>query len=85
MYEVILSHSAQKQLDRLSRSTFAELDAAIQQLRNNPRPHGVKKLRDRIHRIRVGDYRIIYSIVDADKVILISKVARRTETTYTAI
>lgn len=85
MYEVILTSKAEKQLDRLSGNAFAGVDQTIRQLANNPRPHDVKKLRDRVHRVRVGDYRIIYSIFDNDKVVLVSKVARRGETTYKGI
>lgn len=85
MYEVILTSKAEKQLDQLRRNAFARVDQTIRQLASNPRPHGVKKLRDRVHRVRIGDYRIIYSIFDNDKVVLISKVARRGETTYRGI
>ena len=47
-----------------------------------PRPFGVKKLAGRVHRIRVGPYRIIYSIYDREKVVVIDKVERRKESTY---
>ncbi len=49
MYEVILTSKAGKQLDRLSGDAFVRVDQAIRQLGNNPRPYGVKKLRDRVH------------------------------------
>jgi len=35
-----------------------------------------------VHRIRVGSYRIIYSIYDREKVVVIDKVDRRRERTY---
>ena len=82
MYEVRLHPRAEKQLDHLPRNVFDRIDKAIQRLQDNPRPRGVEKLHDRVHRIRVGDYRVIYSIFDSDKVVLVSKVARRSERTY---
>jgi len=85
VYEVILTSKAEKQLGWLSGNAFARVDQTIRQLANNPRPYGVKKLRDRVHRVRIGNYRIIYSIFDDDRVVLVSKVARRSETTYRGI
>lgn len=82
MYDVRLHPRAEKQLDHLPRDAFDRLDEAIKSLENNPRPLGVKKLHGRVHRIRVGDYRIIYSIFDGEKMVLVSKVARRSERTY---
>ncbi|MFQ6101049.1 MAG: type II toxin-antitoxin system RelE/ParE family toxin [Anaerolineae bacterium] len=35
-----------------------------------------------MHRIRVGPYRIIYSIHDKEQVVVIDKVDRRRERTY---
>jgi mRNA interferase RelE/StbE len=82
VYEARLHPRAEKQLDHLPLNVFDRIDKAIQRLRDNPRPQGVKKLYGRVHRIRVGDYRVIYSIFDSDKVVLISKIAQRSERTY---
>jgi mRNA interferase RelE/StbE len=57
------------------------IDATIHALANNPRPPGVTKLQgaeDR-YRIRVGDYRVIYSIVDAALLVLVLEVLNRRE------
>jgi mRNA interferase RelE/StbE len=62
-----------------------DVEQAIDELSVQPRPRGVVKLRDNIYRVRVGDYRVIYSIEKKDKVILVSRVRRRTETTYRGI
>ena len=83
MYEVLLDKHAERQLDKLSLyDTFERIDKAISDLALNPRPHGVVKLFDKIHRIRVGDYRIIYSINDKDRVVLIAEIRHRDERTY---
>lgn len=83
MYELLLDKHAERQLDKLPLdNTFARIDKAIRALRLNPRPHGVVNLFGKIHRIRVGDYRIIYSINDKDKVVLVAQIRRRNERTY---
>lgn len=82
MYEIIQSRQAEKQLDRISEADFLRVDKAIQSLKVNPRPRGVKKLHEKLHRIRVGRFRIIYVIDDKDKVVLVSHIEPRTERTY---
>ena len=65
-YTVSLSKRAQKQLDKLSDSIAEPIFTAIQNLADNPRPHGCKKLKGRNgYRIRIGDYRVIYEIIDS--------------------
>ncbi len=64
-YKVALTKTAQKQLDKLSFLVAAPILRAIENLSNNPRPHGYKKLKGREgYRIRVSDYRIIYEVFD---------------------
>ena len=43
---------------------------------------GVVKLRDNAHRIRVGSWRIIYIIDDAERIVLIDSLRRREKDTY---
>jgi Cytotoxic translational repressor of toxin-antitoxin stability system len=63
---------------KLTEQTQERINNAIALLAENPRPPGVKKLTAREgYRIRVGDYRILYQISDADKLILIFRVAGR--------
>jgi mRNA interferase RelE/StbE len=48
-----------------------------------PRPPGVKKLRGTSQwRIRVGEYRIMYSISDMNQWIVVERIERRTTHTY---
>jgi mRNA-degrading endonuclease RelE of RelBE toxin-antitoxin system len=51
-------------------------------LTKEPRPQGVKKLKGAIHRVRAGDWRIIYAVFDKDELIIVGKVARRSKRTY---
>lgn len=65
-YTVSLSKRAQKQLDKLSDAVAEPVFHAIEKLGDNPRPHGCKKLKGRnAYRIRIGDYRVIYEIMDS--------------------
>ena len=82
MYEIVLHPRAEKELDKVPSKDFLKIDRTILELKDNPRPHGVKKLDAELHRIRVGDWRIIYSIFDHEKRVVILRVARRNERTY---
>ncbi len=79
MYQLALSNRAKKDLDKLTGSLWQRIRDAILALRENPRPDGVKKLRGMSanYRIRVGDYRIIYRLNEADKEVVILRVKHR--------
>lgn len=70
-YRIEWKNSAYKELQKLPRPTIVKVVAAISDLSNDPYPSGVKKLigSERSYRIRVGDYRVIYEIVE-DKLIM---------------
>ncbi len=52
-------------MDKIADDFAEPIFDAINKLEDNPRPHGVLKLKGRSgYRIRVGDYRIIYEIFD---------------------
>lgn len=85
MYRLELTSQAQHQLDKLFPANLARIVTAIQRLRDNPKPSGVKKLRGPIHRIRISDWRIAYAIFDKDNLIVVGKIARRSKDTYKRI
>ena len=85
MYRLELTSQAQRQLDKLSVAELEPIAAAIQELRDNPRASGVKKLRGPIYRIRVGDWRIVYAVFEKDNLIVVGKIARRSKNTYKRI
>ncbi len=60
------------------------LETPILALAQAPRPSGVRKLRgeERTWRIRVGQYRVVYDIDDDRGLVVVLRVARRSETTY---
>lgn len=77
-YIVVLSKRAQKQLDNFSDLIAQPIFDAINDLENNPRPIGYKKLKGRDgYRIRVGNYRIIYEIFDKELLVDIIAIGNR--------
>ena len=79
-YRVLLERSAQKALELLSREVRERIYSALTSLSRNPRPPGCKKLKESNYwRLRVGDYRTIYEIDDAARVVLVLRIAHRSE------
>ncbi len=77
-YRVQLSKKAAKQLDKLPDGIAFGLIASMEALSDDPRPSGCKKLKGRnAYRVRKGDYRIIYEILDSVLVIDVIAVGHR--------
>ncbi len=77
-YTIVLSKRAQKQLDKLSDNIAFPIIEQIKLLEINPKPNGVKKLKGREgYRIRIGDYRVIYEIIDNLLIIDVLTIAHR--------
>lgn len=82
-YRVDLAPAAQRQLNRLPPGAAANLRAPILALAVDPRPAGATKLPGTDSwRLRVGDLRLIYAIDRRAKVVVVLRVARRSESTY---
>lgn len=80
IYQVRLLHSAEKEMDRLPATIHTRLSKRILTLEENPRPRGIKKLSGRDeYRLRVGDYRILYTIDDENHTVTIIAVGHRRE------
>lgn len=63
---------------RLRGSVADRIAAAIDGLAINPRPTGSVKLAGRDDfRLRVGDYRIVYPVDDAEDLVIIARIAHR--------
>jgi mRNA interferase RelE/StbE len=78
-YDVFIKPSALKELESVgSRKLRQNLAEHIHALADNPRPPGCKKLSPRDqYRIRRGAYRIVYSIVDERRTVLVVKIGHR--------
>lgn len=82
-YQVRLRRAVQKQLDKLAEQDYQIVAEAISALEQEPRPRGVKKLAESgLWRIRVGRYRVVYAIDDRESLVIVARVAKRTEDTY---
>jgi mRNA interferase RelE/StbE len=80
-YRVEVSKPAGKQIAGLDRTAQNRIIDRLTALGDNPRPAGSKKMAgpEAFWRIRVGDYRVIYSIEDARLVVLVIKIGHRRE------
>jgi mRNA interferase RelE/StbE len=78
-YTVFFKPSADKALARLPKTVQKRIVAAVEELQENPRPMSCVKLEgeDDLWRIRVGDYRVIYTIRDDELTVLVLRVAHR--------
>ena len=80
MYRVeIASRRVEKQLDKVHDDFYPRVAEVIEALKNNPRPVGAKKLGGKVHRIRVGPYRVLYEILDDRLVVLVVEIGDRRE------
>ena len=79
-YSVQLRPAAERDLKKIKDQTaLRRIAHAIDGLAVNPRPPGAHTLQgeDSILRIRVGDYRILYTIEDKAPLVLVIKVGHR--------
>jgi mRNA interferase RelE/StbE len=82
-HRVEISPAAQRQLRRLPPGDAARLRGPILALAVDPRPSGVVKLvGSDLWRLRLADLRVVYIVDDAEHLVVVLKVARRSESTY---
>jgi mRNA interferase RelE/StbE len=80
---VELAPAAQRQLRRLPPGDAARLRGPILALAVDPRSPGAVKLDgSEFWRLRIGELRVIYAIDDTKRLVVVLKVARRSESTY---
>lgn len=77
-YAVRLSRQADKRLMRSPRDLAERLRRVLRALEAEPRPHGAEPLKGHdLYRLRVGDWRIVYAIEDAELLVLVVRIAAR--------
>ncbi|MCL4488710.1 MAG: type II toxin-antitoxin system RelE/ParE family toxin [Chloroflexi bacterium] len=78
-FSIEFKPSVQRDFRRLPKSAAERALKRIENLQNEPFPHGVEKLEgaDRLYRIRVGEYRIIYQVEPQVHIITILYVRHR--------
>ena len=77
-YELRIKPSAVKELEALQTKDRRRIVGKIQSLAEEPRPPGCEKLsgRDR-YRLRQGNFRILYEVMDADFIVTVVKIGHR--------
>lgn len=80
-YVVEFTSAAAREVRKLDPQLRRRLLLAISELEADPRPIGVRKLVgfDNAWRIRVGDYRVLYEILDDVVLVTVFRIAHRRE------
>lgn len=78
-YTVLYHPKALKELTKLDKPVARRIVKAVDGLRFEPRPAGARPLAGQpgLWRIRVGDYRVVYAVKDAEPVVLALRIAHR--------
>lgn len=78
-YRVEFTTAAARQVKKLPHPARDRVLEAIEALADDPRPHGARKLvgERTAWRIRVGNYRVIYDVLDAQLIVTVVRAAHR--------
>lgn len=78
LYKVLITKSASKELEAIPEKDRRRIIERIRGLSRQPRPFGVEKLSgDDKYRIRQGNLRILYEILDRDLVVTVIRIGDR--------
>lgn len=80
-YEIRIARRAAKSLAALQRRDQQRIRAAIELLAEDPRPPACMAMtgEDSVYRVRVGNYRIVYEVIDDVLVIHVVRIGHRRE------
>ena len=81
-FRVELSRRATRTFEPLLAADRSRVVKALDALEHDPRPQGkqvkaIQGTRDAFLRYRVGDYRLLYEIIDADHLVLVAGIVSR--------
>ncbi|MCZ6915697.1 MAG: type II toxin-antitoxin system RelE/ParE family toxin [Gemmatimonadetes bacterium] len=78
-YSIEISRTAEEQLKKLDPDDRPRVAKAMVALADDPHPQGSRKLTgyDDVFRIRVGRYRVLYSVTGKKLIIIILKIGHR--------
>lgn len=78
-YTIEWRPNAEKELAKLDKPVRSRIVRKVESLADDPRPYGVLKLTgpDNLWRIRIGDYRVVYTIRDDRLIVAVVRVANR--------
>lgn len=80
-YALRFTRAARRELEALDMVMVQRLFPAIESLTREPRPRGCRKVRgaDNLWRIRIGDYRVLYTIDDHARMVDILAIRHRSD------
>ena len=79
-YKVLIKPSAVKELESLSKNDRRRVAERIRRLAGAPRPPGCEKLSgEEKYRVRQGSYRVVYSLDDSQRIVVVVKIGHRRE------
>ena len=80
-YRIEFSHRAAKAYRVLPEDMRRRIEPKIDALAENPRPHGARKIegQETAHRVRLGEYRIVYEVHDRALIVTVMIVGHRRE------
>jgi len=77
-YRIVIKKSAAKEIEKIQKQDRIRIVEKIRSLSSDPHPSGSKKLSGKEkYRIRQGNYRILYQVIDDALVINVVKVGHR--------
>jgi len=77
-YRLLIKPSAANEFEALPRKVRPRVVTRMRELAAQPRPPGSEKLSGHeLHRVRQGNYRILYEIVDHDHTVTVIKIGHR--------
>ena len=78
-YEVLIVARADKELAQMQRILRERIIEKFDEISKDPRHTDSKKLDEATYRVRVGDYRIVYHVSDADHKVVVTRIRHRRE------
>ena len=81
MHSIEFERQARKDLRQLTPKQMRQIQRKIDSLAQNLRPHGCEKVKTMpgYLRIRSGGYRILYEVIDKEKLVIINRIRHRRE------
>jgi mRNA interferase RelE/StbE len=77
-YSLLIKPSAAKELEALSQKDRTRVVGRIRALATEPRPPGCEKLSgEEKYRVRQGEYRVLYTIDDQAREVVVVKIGHR--------
>ncbi len=78
-YRIEIKKSAEKDIRKIPKSYIKKITASITELAGNPYPASCKKIKssDSLYRIRISDFRVIYEVLNNDRIIMIHYIRHR--------